>query len=442
MTFPLLTRLRLRYPENPILFAAEEAFYKDLKPLVPGVQFLPRSSLPRLAEGKYEMVINLDSRPEAAMCAAKAMADLKIGHLLQDDGVERVEGFWQLYRASLTANNRHNLFHWGDLNRLDLDWPLPALNNPGPVKTATSRIGLFIGASEAAKRPEPDFWIAFARHFLAAGLKPVILGGPGEKEAGEHIARRANLEKANFCGKTNLAQLIALLRGLDLLVTPDTGPMHLADWLGARVLNLSMGNVQAWETGPMREGQLVMRAGMSCAGCWRCSRGKLYCARTFNPSLTARIALKFLNNDLAGLPSPGTELLLSGRDENGLYTLSPLVQGRLARSALDSFWQSAFLLFDNKLSHEAAAQKARKLAAFSPALAQSMRKNAKKLLSCLLLGARGKFPAGVWKSFPRGMSLFAGFIEMSLQNESFSKEALNTAIARTGLIGELFAASA
>ncbi len=436
LTFPLIVSLQKHFPSNPILFVGEENFYQELQPLVPGVRFLPPSSLPNLAKGKYELVINLDSNPEAARYAQTASADLKIGHLL-DNGVKRIEGFWQLYQASLVGNNHHNLFHWGDLNRLDLDWPLPETQKIKKVRASNRRIGLFIGASEIAKRPELAFWVSLIRSLLSRGYKPVLLGGPSEKETGEKIALLADVRNANFCGKTSLAQLSGLLQNLDLLVTPDTGPMHLADWLGTPVLNLSMGNVQAWETGPIHPGQLVMRANMSCTGCWQCSRGKLYCRNAFTPAIVASAIQGYLNNSLS--PLPGCELLLSGRDESGLYKLSSIEPGgHSLRNALDQFWQAAFLFFNNKLSHDTLAQKAAILTELSPKLVDNININIRRLLSSLLSGIRGQIPANIWKSFPRHLSLFAGFIEMSLQNESFSKKAISQGLELTARIRELF----
>ena len=90
--------------------------------------------------------------------------------------------------------------------------------------------------------------------------------------------------------------MAAVLRGLDLCITPDTGPMHLADWLGVPVLTLSMGPVHARETGPTAPGQWVLRAAMSCVGCWQCRRSKLYCKQAFSPASVARAALAVLEN--------------------------------------------------------------------------------------------------------------------------------------------------
>ena len=74
----------------------------------------------------------------------------------------RVAGAWQKYRMSLVHNNRHNRFHWADMNALDVipapvmagtRWPEPRCMPPD-----VRRVGLFLGASAAEKRPSASFW--------------------------------------------------------------------------------------------------------------------------------------------------------------------------------------------------------------------------------------------------------------------------------------------
>ena len=276
LTFPLLLALKKRWPGHPLWVAAEPQFFQELMPLAPEVVFFPLSHCSTLARGTYAAVINLSGRPEAAACLAGATAALKLGPAALPDGLH-IHGYWQLYRAALTQNNRHNAFHWSDLYRLDLD---PTIR-PGqtghilPQGAGSGRVGLVLGASEAAKHPDALFWARLARRLTTAGIMPLFLGGKAEQALGQEAARLARLPQANLCGRLPLREVAAVLRGLDLCITPDTGPMHLADWLGVPVLNLSMGPVHARETGPTAPGQWVLRAAMSCVGCWQCRRSKL-----------------------------------------------------------------------------------------------------------------------------------------------------------------------
>lgn len=431
LTFPLLLDLQRRHPENPLWVVAQPDFSGPLMPLAPNVTFFPPEYLTgELAQRQYRGVINLGEGETAARFTAAAQAPLKLGPARTQGGL-RMLGFWQLYRASLTGNNRHNLFHWADLNRLDFGFPLSVIR-PMPANRARSGVvGLFVGASEERKMPAANFWGALGRKLAQKGFKPLLLGGRKERALGASIARRTNLP--NFCGKTGLKDLAALIQGAELLITPDTGPMHLADWLGTRVLNISLGNVQPWETGPTGPGHWVAQAAMSCAGCWQCGRGRQYCRDKFVPGEVAEVAAHILGE--GPLPElKGLHLFRTGRGAGGLYRLRGVPD---VRQLLGDFWQQAFLRFSGAQTDIASALSP--LAAQQPALAGAMRQNLGRMLQALARTRKSGLAPDFWKSQPAHSRLLAGFIQMSLQNDDFSQAALAASIDRLALLESAFA---
>ena len=114
LSFPLFAWLRRLEPDRPLWVAAEPSFYEALLPLAPPVVFAPPGAA-SLRRTRFHRVINLSHRPEAARLAGELRAEFRAGGV-ERDGVERIVGAWHLYRASLVQNNRHNRFHWADLN--------------------------------------------------------------------------------------------------------------------------------------------------------------------------------------------------------------------------------------------------------------------------------------------------------------------------------------
>lgn len=438
LSFPLLLDLKHRFPDTPLWIAAEPAFFRPLMAFAPNAVFFPPGHLPQLAREQYSAVINLGTRMDAALCAAGARSPLKLGPVLHNDQL-RINGFWQLYRAALTQNNRHNPFHWADLHRLDFGFPLPHINLPAASAAGAGRVGLFLGASEPAKRPDAHFWATLSRRLARAGYKPILLGGPGEEEIGRAVAAQGG-PAANFCGKTTLPQLGALIGTLDLLITPDTGPMHLADWLRKPVLNLSMGNVHALETGPVSTGQWIARANMSCVGCWQCSRGRLHCKNAFHAAPVAALAISIIEKSAAPA-TPGLEILRSARSESGLYFLEPTNGDAPHLSLLlENFWRAAFLFFSDPGKKDALLDSASALAASQPGLAEKMRAGFARMLStfgkCLKKGLPP--PEDFWKRQPLHSRLFAGHAQMAMQNDSFSRDSMLAAIGRAASLEEIF----
>ncbi|HHO60079.1 MAG TPA: lipopolysaccharide heptosyltransferase family protein [Thiotrichales bacterium] len=72
------------------------------------------------------------------------------------------------------------------------------------------------------------------------GMQVVLSGGPGaiEKETAKEILARCHTSPLNLVGQTTLAELVALLKLADVVIAPDTGPVHIASALGTRTLGL------------------------------------------------------------------------------------------------------------------------------------------------------------------------------------------------------------
>ena len=71
----------------------------------------------------------------------------------------------------------------------------------------------------------------------------------------------------DLTGKTGWDALIETVGGLDVLLTPDTGVMHLAAHLGTPVEAFFLSSAWAWETGPYGSGHKVFQATRECAPC-------------------------------------------------------------------------------------------------------------------------------------------------------------------------------
>lgn len=453
LSFPLLAKLGEAYPGHPVWVIGEPAFFKPLLPLSPNATYFSYANAPDTARQRFESVINLSFRPEAARLAGKVKTRCLVGPWMNEAGQLFIEGDWQLYRASLTHNNRYNLFHWADLNCLDALPPALALKEhaltPRPLAKdgQRGRIGLFLGASEKEKHPEAPFWAGLAGLLLKSGYKPALLGGEAEKTLGAETARLLGAPHLNLCGRFSVAALARFLAELDLFITPDTGPMHIASGLGTPVLNLSMGPVNPWETGPSAPGHHVLRAGLDCTGCWRCTRQSLRCRDSFSHGKVAAVISLLLGpEDDASIHRtrrriPGLELMRTARDARGLYRLDSLCGNRaehtaesMARPLLSRFWQhwfgAAFGLFPEdapqmpwrelREDHPLAAKEtARAAKAFALSLARSLRGGSAGIL------ARSDY----WQESSPLIRPLTGYVQMYAQNASGARPALMRCIA-------------
>ena len=86
----------------------------------------------------------------------------------------------------------------------------------------------------------PQRYAALADHAAARGWRVVLCGGRSalERQTADAIVATMRAPVLDLVGKDTLKQLPALLERADLLVTPDSGPMHIANAMGTKVLGL------------------------------------------------------------------------------------------------------------------------------------------------------------------------------------------------------------
>ncbi len=93
-----------------------------------------------------------------------------------------------------------------------------------------------------------------------------VLGDNGDQPLGETIQRAAPERCLNLCGATSLSEMIEWVRRCHLMITNDTGPMHVAAALGKPLVAL-FGPTEPARTGPYGQLNSVLRLDLPCAPC-------------------------------------------------------------------------------------------------------------------------------------------------------------------------------
>jgi lipopolysaccharide heptosyltransferase II len=121
-------------------------------------------------------------------------------------------------------------------------------------------IALNPGASHEVNRWGTEHFAALADMLVQKlDARVIIVGGPGDVKLAEEIAAKAGSKPLLLAGKAGLLQLGALLEQCDVLVSGDTGPLHLATAVGIPVVAL-FGAADPVRTGPVGKGHIVVRA--------------------------------------------------------------------------------------------------------------------------------------------------------------------------------------
>jgi heptosyltransferase-1 len=121
-----------------------------------------------------------------------------------------------------------------------------------------------------------------------------VTGGPADRELAASIFALLQEPALNLVGLTSLAELARVLKAARLMVTTDTGAMHLAAALGTPVAAL-FGPTAPWRTGPFGAGHQIVRLGLECSPCFKRRCPAPRCLSDLKPAAVAAACEKILS---------------------------------------------------------------------------------------------------------------------------------------------------
>lgn len=261
----------------------------------------------RLREERYDWVLDLQALARSALLGWFAKGEVTVGL------ADLREGAPALHDISIPRpSDRPHAVDWylaaleplGVPARGDFDW-LPVQKDAAALVEAlwpadgASWVALQPGARWGTKRWPADHFAALVRLLAAAkpSLKFVVLGGDSDRLLGAAIAGAGEGRVLDLTGRLSLPGMIEWLRRCAVMVTNDTGPMHVAAALGRPVVAL-FGPTDPAQTGPYGQQDRVIRVPLACAPCQKGVCGfseSLACLRRITPDRVAAEALSRLD---------------------------------------------------------------------------------------------------------------------------------------------------
>lgn len=303
-TSPLIHALRVRHPKahiavmvrrmgktiaerhpdvNEVIVYDEDTLFLDLQSgdsdrLLRAYE-TAESRIASLKSGNFNIAYNVTHSIASAMLLKLAEIPEVVGAHLSDDWQFLLRGRWPAYFFTSVFSRDYN-----DLNLCDITGRFEASAAPSRELhlcltdedrttahqlLAVHGIGendfvacLQLGASEENKRWTEQRFAELARLLADRFQARIVLVGIAEEAPlGESFQRHASVKALPLFGKTSIPQLAALLERANVLVTNDTGTMHIAAAAGCPVALVSVGHVHYRETGPYGAGH--------CAVEWR-----------------------------------------------------------------------------------------------------------------------------------------------------------------------------
>lgn len=135
-----------------------------------------------------------------------------------------------------------------------------------------------------AKRWPVAYYAEIAQRLAAQGYAVWLVGSPKDKEVGDNIVALGNPDCRNLCGRTDLSDAIALLSCANLVVSNDSGLMHIAAALDRPMLAL-FGSSSPQFTPPLSAKARVIKLDLVCSPCFKreCPLGHFDCMVKLTP---------------------------------------------------------------------------------------------------------------------------------------------------------------
>ena len=380
-TTPLLRRLRKEYPGVPVTLVAQESCagilegggYCDTLVALPASAFdsladtANQEAFPALApfdahpvfRTHHDLLVNLGNDLGSAVLCDRIPAERKLGRIHTYEGELRLLGPWSKYLFAMVSHRTENLFNLVDIHQglagfaprpesRALHVPVERRDEARALLAAHGRrpgrklVAFQAGASGLQRAWSLDHFAALGRALRAgADTDIALVGDVRERERTEQLAAMIAEDGnpspiLNLAGRTSLKLLPAALAECDLLVSNDTGTIHIAAAVGTRALGLYFSTAWYSETAPYGEGHAVLQVEIPCAPCSVAAPCPVQLCRGFLPPEAVSAAAEWmLRGSPISEPPPAFQnlrLYLSRFLANGSLAYLPVHPGPASES--------------------------------------------------------------------------------------------------------------
>ena len=257
-----------------------------------------RTFLRELRRERYDLIVDLQGLTKSALVGWLARGPRRIGPSYHRE----LSRFFYNEVAGHRDKNRHAVEEALDVVRhLGLPFPatpeFPVAFPKQEFSAARPHIALAPCSRWETKNWPAARFAAVARELREkTGATFFLVGAPEDRPVCDEIAASLGAGAVNLCGQTSLAELGGVMQEMDLALTVDSGPMHIAAAVGVPVVAL-FGPTDPRRTGPFGPQHRVVAVPVrDCALCFRdrCKRGDLACMDRITPDRVVAAALELL----------------------------------------------------------------------------------------------------------------------------------------------------
>ncbi len=295
-TLPVVATLKRRYPQAALDWLVEE----ESAPLVAGHPAVDRlvvsgrrrwlrqlrrgadvstalgeigTFVRELRRRRYDAVLDLQGLLKSALYVIAAGAPVRVGLADAREGAR-----WVLtHRVAVPPQPVHAVERYlalaaaVDARDVVRDFTIPLVSEDVTAAQhlvadlPRPRVALHPATRWETKLWEVERWRTVAAALTAEGVGVVVTGGAADAAVAAALCEGLRPAPRSLAGRVALKGLAAVFRSVDLVVTVDSGPMHIAAAVGTPVVAL-FGPTDPARTGPLGPGR-VLRQPLPCSPC-------------------------------------------------------------------------------------------------------------------------------------------------------------------------------
>ncbi|MGA1826390.1 MAG: glycosyltransferase family 9 protein [bacterium] len=288
-TLPLLHRLKEFKEGCHISFVCREEFADIVQSsqLADRVIFPPHEyleeTIPELEE-EYDFVINVTADRNSSRICYLVKGKKKTGRITTDKEENRILGNFAKYYFSFSDTRAQNLFNIVDMyigmgeipyhsSRSFLKIGEEEYNEAGRLlqihgyEKQGKLIAFQLGANKRHRAWPIENFSCLAEELVRDNAEIVILGTEKERHLAEVFLMQCNVPVIDLVGKTSVSDMAAVLKHCNLLISHDTGTVHIASAVNTKILGLYFSSAYFTETAPYGAHNIILQTELPCCPC-------------------------------------------------------------------------------------------------------------------------------------------------------------------------------
>ena len=252
-----------------------------------------------LRHEKYDIVADLQGLLRSGLITRATDAPLRLGFQEAREGsrlfyTKRVKGGREIHAVERYMKMA------GELGCADHEmvFPLPVHDKAGNAAEKLAEAGPYAVLVPGA-RWKTKIWPAesFGKVASMLPLMSVIVGAAADRAIADRVVSHSGKKARSLAGETSLGELIEIMRHAEVVMTNDSGPMHIAAALNIPVIAI-FGPTSPKRTGPYGAGHIVLQSRADCVPCFRREcKDNMQCMNEVTPDAVYQAVMEVLRRD-------------------------------------------------------------------------------------------------------------------------------------------------